>query len=247
MRLHRTYTPHALEVGRGISLGDRASHRLGRVLRVRPGDTVVLFNGDGRDYPATVEKVTKQAVSVRVDNPIAVDNESPLRILLAQGIARGERMDFALQKAVELGVAAIQPLFCQRTEVKLSRDRLAKRLEHWRGVMISASEQSGRAILPRLGEPAGLPDWLGEPPPGSRLVLRPEAKAALPGLPRANRVCLLIGPEGGLHEREIDIALAAGFTPVRLGPRVLRTETAGPAALAALQTLWGDMGAGDPD
>lgn len=247
MRLHRTYTPQALEAGADIVLDDRAAHRLGRVLRVRPGDTVILFNGDGRDYHATVDETTKQSVSVRVNDGIAVENESPLRILLAQGIARRERMDFALQKAVELGVAVIQPLFCQRTEVKLSGERLSKRLEHWRGVMISACEQSGRATLPRLDEPADLPDWLGEPPAGSRLVLRPEARMTLPGLPRDERACLLIGPEGGLQDREIDIALAAGFTPVRLGPRVLRTETAGPAALAVLQTLWGDMGAGDPD
>lgn len=242
MRLHRTYTPHALEVGGEIGLDDRASHRLGRVLRVRPGNTVVLFNGNGRDYAATVVAATKAGVTARVDASEAVERESPLRIELAQGIARGERMDFALQKAVELGVTGIQPLFCRRTEVKLSGARLERRLDHWRGVMISACEQSGRAVLPRLQAPAELAAWLGNPPAGGRLVLRPDADKTLPRLPRHEQVCLLIGPEGGLNDREIGSAVSAGFTPVRLGPRVLRTETAGPAALAALQTLWGDLG-----
>lgn len=242
MRSHRIFTSAFLETGQTVALDDRAARYLGRVLRARQGDSVILFNGDGHDYPATVVEVTKPSISVRVDETVAVANESPLRILLAQGIARGERMDFALQKAVELGVAGVQPLFCKRTEVRLSGARLAKRLDHWRGVIISACEQSGRAVLPRIHEPAGLPEWLAEPPPGSRLVLRPEAEQALPGLPRREQVCLLIGPEGGLNDREIGAAVSAGFTPVRLGPRVLRTETAGPAALAVLQALWGDLG-----
>jgi 16S rRNA (uracil1498-N3)-methyltransferase len=242
MRLHRIFTPAFLEPGATVELDDRAARYLGRVLRIRAGDIVVLFNGDGCDYPATIVQATKQTVSARVNEAVAATNESPLRIQLAQGIARGERMDFALQKAVELGVAAIQPLFCQRTEVKLSGPRLGKRLDHWRGVIVSACEQSGRAVLPHLQEPVGLDTWLHEPPPGARLVLRPEADATLPGLSRRDRVCLLIGPEGGLADREIAAAVDAGFTPVRLGPRVLRTETAGPAALAVLQTLWGDLG-----
>lgn len=242
MRLHRIFTPDHLATGATVELDERAARHLGRVLRVRSGDTVTLFNGDGHDYRSTVVKATKQAVSARVDETVPVKSESPLRIQLAQGIARGERMDFALQKAVELGVAEIQPLFCRRTEVKLSGARLAKRLDHWRGVIISACEQSGRAVLPRLLEPARLASWLEEPPTGARLVLRPEARATLPGLAPRDRICLLIGPEGGLADPEIAAAENAGFTPVRLGPRVLRTETAGLAALAALQTLWGDLG-----
>lgn len=242
VRRHRTYTPIPLETGQEVELDPRAAHRLGRVLRVRPGDTVVLFNGDGRDAEATVAAATKAGVTVRVESVEAVDNESPLAITLAQGIARGERMDIALQKAVELGVAGIQPLFCSRTEVKLSGARLAKRMDHWRGVIIAACEQSGRARLPCLHEPLGLDAWLTDPPAGSKLVLRPEARVALPTLRRLDRACLLIGPEGGLAPREIAAAETAGFEPVRLGPRVLRTETAGPAALAVLQALWGDLG-----
>lgn len=242
MRLHRTYTPLPLEVGNEVDLDSRAAHRLGRVLRVRPGDRVVMFNGDGRDYTATVRSGTKSRVTVRIETSERIGNESSLRICLAQGIARGERMDYALQKAVELGVAAIQPLFCQRTEVKLSGTRLDKRLDHWRGVVTSACEQSGRAVLPVLEAPSKLDDWLSRPPAGLRLVLRPEGETGLSGLTGDQRACLLIGPEGGLAPREIEAARSAGFTPVRLGPRVLRTETAGPAALAVLQALWGDMG-----
>lgn len=242
MRLHRIFTPAFLEPGAAVELDDRAARYVGRVLRMRAGDTVVLFNGDGCDYPATIVQAAKQTVSAQVNDAVSATNESPLRIQLAQGIARGERMDFALQKAVELGVSTIQPLFCQRTEVKLSGPRLGKRLDHWRGIIVSACEQSGRAVVPHLQEPVGLDAWLHEPSPGARLVLRPEADATLPGLGRRDRVCLLIGPEGGLADREIAAAVDAGFTPVRLGPRVLRTETAGPAALAVLQTLWGDLG-----
>lgn len=242
MRLHRIFTPDHLATGATVELDDRAARHLGRVLRVRAGDTVILFNGDGHDYRSTVVKATKQAVSARLDKAVSVTRESPLRIQLAQGIARGERMDFALQKAVELGVSDIQPLFCRRTEVKISGARLARRMDHWRGIIISACEQSGRAVLPDLREPARLSDWLEDPPSGTRLVLRPEADTSLPGLVPRERVCLLIGPEGGLAAPEISAAEGAGFTPVRLGPRVLRTETAGLAALAALQTLWGDFG-----
>lgn len=242
MKHHRTYTPISLEPGAEVELDDRAAHRLGRVLRLRPGDAVVLFNGDGRDYAATVASVTKGGLRARVESAEAADNESSLHLTLAQGIARGDRMDYALQKAVELGVSAVQPLFCRRTEVRLAGTRLEKRVGHWRGVITSACEQSGRAVLPRLHEPAALDAWLADPPDGQRLVLRPEGATGPAGLEHADRVCLLIGPEGGLAPEEIERARSAGFTPVRLGPRVLRTETAGPAALAVLQALWGDLG-----
>lgn len=241
MKLHRTYTPQPLEPGAEIELDPRASHRLGRVLRTHKGDEVVLFNGDGRDYAATVTAASRTAVSARVGTAAGVNNESPLRITLAQGIARGERMDYALQKAVELGVSGVQPLFCRRTEVKLAGERLYRRIDHWRGVIISACEQSGRAKLPDLHEPLKLDDWLAAPPEGPRLVLRPEGRTGLSGLARRDEVCLLIGPEGGLEPGEVESAEAADFLPVRLGPRILRTETAGPAALAVLQAMWGDM------
>lgn len=244
MRLHRTYTPRRLETGKEVELDERAAHRLSRVLRSRPGDPVVLFNGDGVDYGGRLTAASKSGVSARIESCREVGNESPLFITLAQGIARGDRMDYALQKAVELGVKAVQPLFCRRTEVKLSGTRLDKRMAHWRGVIIAACEQSGRAALPRLHQPDTLPAWLKSPPEGLKLVLRPEGGNGPGGLDRADRVCLLIGPEGGLEARELEAALSAGFQPVRLGPRVLRTETAGPAALAVIQALWGDMGGG---
>lgn len=244
MRLHRTYTPNTLEPGTEVELDDRAARRLGRVLRLRAGDEVVLFNGDDHDYAASIITATKSRIVVRVASASVVDNESPLRVTLAQGIARGERMDYALQKAVELGVAAIQPLFCRRTEVKLSGERLDKRVAHWRGVVVSACEQCARARVPEILPPLKLAEWLDEAPGDLRLVLRPEGVSKPADLPRSDRVTLLIGPEGGLAPAEIEEAVGAGFTPVRLGPRVLRTETAGPAALAILQALWGDLGLG---
>lgn len=242
MRIPRIYTDQALQAGSDATLDERVARHAGRVLRLRRGDELVLFNGDGHDYRARLSDVARTGASVQVVSSTPVHNESPLRLTLAQGIARGERMDYTLQKAVELGVSAIVPLFCRRTEVKLSGPRLEKRVAHWRGVIVSACEQCGRAVVPALEAPRTLRDWLADPPPGRRVVLRPEAETGASVLERDESVVLLIGPEGGLAEVEIDAARGAGFTPLKLGPRVLRTETAGPAALAALQALWGDLG-----
>lgn len=242
MRIPRVYTDQPLAESMTVTLDPRAGRHLGRVLRARRGDPVVLFNGDGNDYAGSVVETGRDAVSVRLEARRALDNETPLRVTLAQGIARGERMDYTLQKAVELGVSEIAPLVCERTEVKLSGKRLEKRIAHWRGVIANACEQSGRAVVPPLHPPRPLRDYLKRAPVGPRLVLRPDAERGPSALSPGERVTLLIGPEGGLSEREIDGARRAGFTPLRLGPRVLRTETAGPAALAALQALWGDMG-----
>lgn len=242
MRIPRIYTNQQLEPGTDVTLDERAARHVVRVLRLKPGAEVVLFNGDGHDYRARLSEATRTGATARVESSAPVRNESPLRLTLAQGIARGERMDYTLQKAVELGVSAILPLFCRRTEVRLSGARLEKRVAHWRGVIVSACEQCGRAEVPSLEAPRTLRDWLADPPPGRRLVLRPEAETGPSALERDASVVLLIGPEGGLADVEIDAARDAGFTPLKLGPRVLRTETAGPAALAALQVLWGDLG-----
>lgn len=225
-----------------MTLDERAARHAARVLRLRAGDVVTLFNGDGSDYRARLTLAAKDAVTAVVEDREPARRESPLRLTLAQGIARGQRMDYTLQKAVELGVTGIAPVFCGRTEVRLAGERLDRRIAHWRGVIIAACEQSGRAVLPELEPPADLSKWLKHPRTGTRLVLRPEAESGPGALFRSEEVTLLIGPEGGLSEEEIGAATRAGFTPLRLGPRVLRTETAGPAAIAVLQALWGDMG-----
>lgn len=221
--------------------GDKA-HHLRNVLRVREAAPLILFDGSGGEYRARVEAVERGRLTARVLEHCVVDRESPLDLTLGQGIARGERMDFAIAKAVELGVRAIDPLFTNRGQVKLEGQRLRKKLEHWRRVAASAAEQSGREYVPEVSEPRPLAAWLPGDDGGTRLVLAPDAATGLRDLPPARGVRLLIGPESGLSDSELAAAHDAGFRAVRLGPRVLRTETAGPAALAALQTLWGDLG-----
>lgn len=221
--------------------GDKA-HHLRNVLRLSPGDAAVLFDGGGGEYDARVAAVARGAVTLALGAHRAPARESSLRLTLAQAIARGERMDFAVAKAVELGVIAIQPLFAARGQVRLDGDRLDKKLDHWRRVAVSAAEQSGRETVPDVREPRTLEDWLSEVASGARLLLDPDAGDGAGDLPRAEAATLMVGPESGWTENELAAARAAGFTPIRLGPRVLRTETAGPAALAALQALWGDFG-----
>ena len=241
MRISRFYTGQALAEGNSISLDEETAHYIARVLRLGPGAALILFNGDGNEYHARLEDVGKKQVQVKVGNAEQPQRESPLRITLGQGISRGERMDFVLQKSVELGVSTITPLWTTRSQVRLVGKRLDKRLSHWRGIVRSASEQSGRVVLPGLNDTCALTDWCRETTTNCRLVLDPQATLTLGELPPADNVRVLIGPEGGLDAEEIAIAETAGFQRVRLGPRVLRTETAALATLAALQTLWGDL------
>ena len=239
----RFYCPIPLEPGRRVALPTNAAVHACRVLRLQAGDAVILFNGDGHDHDARLAEVGKSAASADVLSRRAVERESPLRILLAQAISAGERMDFTIQKAVELGVTAIQPIASQRSVVKLAGERADKRREHWQNVANAACEQSGRAVVPEVAAPLTLANWLGTLPPHAlRLTLSPTAETALPQLPRPDGdICLLIGPEGGLTPEEITLAASHGFTPLRLGQRILRTETAALAALAAIQTTWGDF------
>ena len=219
------------------------AHHVAHVLRLAAGDALTVFDGQGREYPATIERIAKSAVTLRVGEPSGVDRESPLAVTLAQGISSGERMDYTIQKAVELGVHAIQPLAVERSVVRLNAERGAKRLMHWRGVAAAACEQCGRNRVPEIRPTAAYTAWLATTPPDAlRLTLSPGASSTLHELPRPGaQIVLLVGPEGGLSPRERDDAKAAGFTAVRLGPRVLRTETAAVAAIAAMQTLWGDF------
>lgn len=248
MRIPRIHHPGDLAPDLTLELHDAASAHLLRVLRLRPGAAVVVFNGDGGEYDCVLEGADEGRARLRVGVRREPAVESPLAITLAQGISRGERMDYTLQKSVELGVRRIVPLTSEFCQVRLDGARMEKRLRHWQGVINGACEQSGRTRLPELGTVHSLPEWLAaEDHPALRLVLDPRADHGLaalaapdPGLAE-REVILLIGPEGGLSEREIAMARAAGYTGLRLGPRVLRTETAGVAALAALQTLWGDF------
>ena len=238
----RFYHPHKLAPGATVSLTPNAAVHASRALRLQVGDQALLFNGDGNDYACELIVVKKTEVVAKIKAVQHVDSESPVKISLAQAISSGDRMDYTIQKAVEMGVGAIQPIASQRSVVKLSGERAEKRREHWQNVVISACEQSGRAVLPPVAPPLSLPDWLAQPSAATlRITLSPNAERCLHDLPPpAGEVCLLIGAEGGLTDEEIAMAASQGFVPVRLGKRILRTETASLAAISAIQTLWGD-------
>ncbi len=244
MRLTRVFVDLPLAPGARVVLPESAGAHLVRVLRLREGEACVLFNGDGHDYDATLLSAGKRGVEAQVNDVRAVDNESPLRLVLLQGIARGEKMDLILQKATELGVAAIMPVFADRTEVRLDGDRLEKRVAHWRSVVASACEQSGRARIPELLAPRGLSEAAAALDADAlKLTLDPLGEHRFDTLSQVNAAGIVIGigPEGGWSEKDRVILRNAGFTGLRLGPRVLRTETAGLAAIAALQAKFGDL------
>ena len=243
MRLTRVFVDLPLAPGARVVLPESAGAHLVRVLRLREGEACVLFNGDGHDYDATLLSAGKRGVEAQVNGVRIVDNESPLRLVL-QGIARGEKMDLILQKATELGVAAIAPVFADRTEVRLDGDRLEKRVAHWRSVIASACEQSGRARIPELLPPCGLSEAAAALDADAlKLTLDPLGEHRFDTLSPVNAAGIVIGigPEGGWSEKDRTILRSAGFTGLRLGPRVLRTETAGLAAIAALQAKFGDL------
>lgn len=244
MRLIRVYADAPLAAGARLELRGPAHEHLTRVLRLGAGDAVTLFNGDGSDYPSQIAELRKGGALVEVLGAARARAESPLPVMLVQGIARGERMDLIVQKATELGVAAIQPVTTERSVVKLDSGSRERRRAHWAGIAIAACEQCGRARLPAVADPLPLADWLGRPARGDvlRLQLDPEAAQALPARAAgAAAVELLVGPEGGLAESERDAALQTGYLSCRLGPRVLRSETAAIAALAVLQATAGDL------
>lgn len=239
MRLSRFYIAAPLSLGQH-ALPEEQAHYIGRVLRHSAGDAVQLFDGSGQEYLGQLIEVGKKSVRVELTEQLPGQPDSPLRVHLGQGLSRGERMDWAIQKATELGVAEITPIVSERCEVRLKDERADKRLAHWQQVAISACEQCGRSTVPLIHPPLLLADWLAQVEADLKLVLHPVAEP-LASHAKPTSLAFLIGPEGGLNDNEVSQAVAAHFQAARLGPRVLRTETAAAVALSVAQQLWGDF------
>jgi 16S rRNA (uracil1498-N3)-methyltransferase len=240
----RLYCPGDLSQGATRDLPEQAAHHAARVLRMTVGDAVTLFNGEGGESDAEIQAITKQRVTVRIGAHRARDIEAPIEVSLVQGLSARERMDFTIQKAVELGVTRIYPVETRRSVMRLDAERAERRVEHWRNLAISACEQCGRNRVPEIHPVDTLPAWLGERPgeqTGAHLILSTTAHRRLREIPPPAQVTLLAGPEGGFAPEELEMTTAWGFEPIRLGPRILRTETAALAALAAVHALWGDF------
>jgi 16S rRNA (uracil1498-N3)-methyltransferase len=245
MRLTRVFVDAPLESGTRITLEGSAAGHVTRVLRLRVGAALTLFNGQGGEYAASIDQAHGGSVTVAVGAAHAVERESPLPVTLAQGMSRGERMDLVVQKATELGVAHLVPLLTERSVVQLDAQHVGRRVRHWRAIAVAACEQCGRNRLPEISPPVALPEYLRTQAAGAaqvRLMLAPGGQPRIgAGTQPGSAVSVLVGPEGGLTDEEERAAVAAGFTPVRLGPRILRTETAALAALAVLQREFGDL------
>ncbi len=242
MRKIRAYVDHPLAESGELTLPEAPSHHLLRVLRLRPGARIHLFDGQGLEYPAEIlPSETRGSCRVRLDPAVQPPVESPLQVTLFQAIGRGDRMDWAVQKATELGVARIQPVMSERTEVRLDPKRAEKRRRHWQQVAVSAAEQAGRVRIPCIELPLALAQITADA--GLAFFLDPQAEQGLNDLtrPADGRCALVVGPEGGLSEVETQYLQQQGFGPLRMGPRVLRTETAGPVAIALLQARFGDL------
>jgi 16S rRNA (uracil1498-N3)-methyltransferase len=243
MPISRIFQATSLAVETHLVLDGPASHHLARVLRAKIQDEVIVFNGEGGEYHGKISHIDKKNVTVLLTLFVSREAESTLHLTLAQGISRGEKMDYTIQKAVELGVSRIVPLLTERCNVKLDDERREKRFQHWQSIVVSACEQSGRNRIPELLAPQSLSNWLPIVQADQCFVLAPGAEKSLQqfSLLKSAQVVLLIGPEGGLSQIEISQSLQKGFAPLALGPRILRTETAAVAALTALQCCFGDM------
>jgi 16S rRNA (uracil1498-N3)-methyltransferase len=243
MRLTRVFIDADLQTGQRLTVEGNAGNHIVRVLRLRVGDTLTLFTGRGGEYGARIEEMHRDTVQVSVLEHRDDERESPFHLTLAQGISRGERMDWVVQKATELGVSRIAPLFTERSMVRLDEKQAARKVQHWRAIAIAACEQSGRNRVPEIETPTSLYEMLEQrTASGAALILSPGAALRIADVPATEGgATVLIGPEGGLAEVEQETALRSGFTPVRLGPRVLRTETAAVCALTLLQQKFGDL------
>jgi len=241
MRISRLYTPDTLNKGQQIELQTDNAHYVRTVLRLSKDQSITLFNGNGAEYLGVFQEVSRKRVVVLIGEKVNKTVESPLHITLGLGISRGDRMDWAVQKAVELGVNHITPLITERCVVKFKTDKKQQRLQHWKNIAQHATEQSGRTVLPEFNDISTIGEWLGDQN-GLRVFLDPYAERSLVDLkPENQSITLVTGPEGGFSEQERALAISKGFIPIRLGHRVLRTETASIAALSAVQMLWGDF------
>jgi 16S rRNA (uracil1498-N3)-methyltransferase len=242
MRIPRIYLPSQLATGQSVELADHAFQHSIKVLRLKQDAELILFDGNGTEVYARIETINKKNAFVIITEIIHANPESDLSIHLGLGISKGERMDYAIQKAVELGVTQITPLFTEHCVVNLNEKRMQKRVQHWQGIIISACEQSGRNVLPHINIPVALLKWkdsINE----ICLVLDPHASKTLKNImPKNKCINLVVGPEGGLSAKEItELNKKTNFHAVKFGPRILRTETAAVSAITAIQLLWGDL------
>jgi 16S rRNA (uracil1498-N3)-methyltransferase len=246
MNQPRFYCREALSPGVHVELPESVARHAVRVLRMPPGAPMVLFDGRGGEYPARIERIEKDRVYAELGAWCEIERESPISVTLVQALQAGDKMDFTIQKAVELGVRHVVPVESRRSVLRLAGERATKRVAHWQGVVASACEQCGRNQVPQVAQLEKLEHWLARPVSGSlRLMLAPDGEQTLAEVPvPSGEVQLLIGAEGGLDPQEVVAAKQAGFVSVRMGPRILRTETAGLAALAVMQAMWGDLKGG---
>lgn len=241
MRIPRIFCDQTLAKDTTINLGPQGSNHVLRVLRLKFGTPLILFDGSGGEYSAELTKSTPTQTVVTVKEFSAKNIESPLKIHLIQGISRGEKMDYVIQKSTELGVDKITPVFTERCNVKLNPERLQKKQQHWQQIAISACEQCGRNYIPKIASAVNLLEVLTQKASGLKLILTPKTEQTLTSLTKTIAATILIGPEGGLSDTEMQLAQQHNYIPVQLGPRILRTETAALVAIAALQTTWGDL------
>lgn len=243
MRIPRIYHPDSLQVGSEVALAEDAANHVGRVLRMSSGQALELFDGSNLTFAAEIIQADKKHVKVKILDSRADNRESPMHLHLGQVMSRGEKMEFTIQKSIELGVNVITPLFSERCGVKLDAERLAKKIQQWQKIAIAACEQCGRNTIPEVRDAMTLENWCAEADSGLKLNLHPRAQHSINTLPQpVERVRLLIGPEGGLSADEIAMTAQHGFTDILLGPRVLRTETTALTAITALQVRFGDLG-----
>lgn len=237
MRVPRIYQESSFEVGETLPLDERACKHLVQVLRLEKDREIILFNGKGGEYRARLSHVSKREAIVEILEFINIEREASFSIHLAQCVSKGDRFEFALQKAVELGVTSITPIFSKRSQLKLNHERKDKKFSHWHKIMLSACEQSGRTALVTMNEPVNLADFIADKQTGSKIILHPEAETSFSSITASGNYTLLIGPEGGFEDEEITLSEKYGYQALKLGKQILRTETAPIAAIAALNFL----------